>query len=240
MGNVWEEEGRRYKMEKGSNQAGAFIRCSVRDAGGKSYNLMFPEGKGVVGGWRILVEKLRQLGVRSSEEIQREEKSEKMQREEKQRRASTKLLPRLLKPNLNPLVEVCKPEKIPDGKGVCVKVREEEVRERLDQLSRCLVGWWGSGPSQISGVDSVRRWAITQWNIKNPFAVVNLGRGLWPFEFESKEEVDRVLMFGKRRFGTNLVHLRTWGEDMGCSSQGRKFRGESLGERSGTPSAPVE
>ena len=64
----------------------------------------------------------------------------------------------------------------------------------------------------------MRRWAITQWNIKNPFAVVILGRGLLLFEFESKEEVDRVLMFGKRRFGTNLVHLRTWGEDMGCSS----------------------
>ena len=29
-----------------------------------------------------------------------------------------------------------------------------------------------------------------------------------------------MLMFGKRRFGTNLIHLRTWGEDMGCSSQG--------------------
>ena len=181
---------------------------------------MFPEGKGVVGGWRILAEKLRQLGVRSSEEIQREEKSERMQREEKRRRASTKLLPRLLKPTLNPLAEVRKLEKIADGKGVCVKVGEDEVRERLDQLSICLVGWWGSGPSQIPGVDSVRRWAITKWNIKNSFAVVNLGRGLWLFEFESKEEVDRVLMYGKRRFGTNLVHLSTWGEDMGCSSQG--------------------
>ena len=82
-------------------------------------------------------------------------------------------------------------------------------------------GWVvGSGPAQIPGVESVRRWARTQWNIKNPLVVVNLGRGLWLFEFKSKEEVDRVLRFGKRRFGTNLVHLRTWGEDMGCSSQG--------------------
>ena len=192
----------------------------MRDSREKSYNLMFPEGKGIVGGWRILAEKLRQLGVRSSEETQREEKSEKMQKEEKQRRSSTKLLPRLLKPTLNPLAEVCKPEKISGGKSVCVKVGEEEVRERLDQLGRCLVGWWGTRPTQIPGVDSVRRWAIAQWNIENTFAVVNLGRGLWLFEFESKEEVDRVLMFGKRRFGTNLVHLRTWGEDMGCSSQG--------------------
>ena len=216
--NVWEEDGRRYRMEKGSNQAGVFIRCSVRDCGGKSYNLMFPEGNGIVGGWRILAEKLRQVGVRSSEEIQREEKAEKTQREERQR--TTKPLPRLLKPSLNPLAKVSKAEKILDGKVVCVKVGEEEVQERLDQLRRCLVGWWGSGPAQIPGVESVRSWARMQWNIKNSLAVVSLGRGLWLFEFESKEEVDRVLMFGKRRFGTNLVHLRTWGEDMGCSNQG--------------------
>ena len=48
-------------MERGSNQAGGFIRCSVRDLGGKSYNLMFPKGKGLAGGWKILAEKLRQL-----------------------------------------------------------------------------------------------------------------------------------------------------------------------------------
>ena len=179
---------------------------------------MFPEGNGIVVGWRILAEKLRQLGVRSSEEIQREEKAEKTQREEKQR--TSKILPRLLKLILNPLAEVRKLEKILGGKVACVKVGEEEVQERLDQLRRCLVGWWGSGPAQIPGVEAVRRWARMQWNIKNSLAVVNLGRGLRLFEFESKEEVDRVLMFGKRRFGTNLVHLRTWGEDMGCSSQG--------------------
>ena len=147
--NVWEEDGRRYKMEKGSNQASVFIRCSVRDFGGKSYNLMFPEGKGIVGGWRILAEKLRQLGVRSSEEIQREEKAEKMQRKEKQR--TTKFLPKLLKPILNPLEEDRKPEKIPDGKVVCVKVGEEEIQERLNQLSRCLVGWWGQDPLRFRG-----------------------------------------------------------------------------------------
>ena len=204
-------------MEKGSNQSGVFIRCSVRDYGGKNYNMMFPEGNGIVGGWRILAEKMRQLGVRSSDEIQREEKAEKTQREEKQR--TSKLLPRLLKPILNPLAEVSKSEKILGGKVAYVKVGEEEVQERLDQLRRCLVGWWGSGPAQIPGVEAVRRWARMQWNIKNSLAVVNLGRGLWLFEFESKEQVDRVLKFGKRRFGTNLVHLRTWGEDMGCSSQ---------------------
>ena len=67
-------------MEKGSNQAGCFIRCLMRELGGKSYNMMFSEGKGVAGGWRILVEKLRQLRARPTKETQREEKLEKPQR----------------------------------------------------------------------------------------------------------------------------------------------------------------
>ena len=66
----------------------------------------------------------------------------------------------------------------------------------------------------------MRRWAILQWNTNEPFAVVSLGRGLWLFEFESKKEVDCVLMYGRRRYGANLVHLRKWGEDLGCSSHG--------------------
>ena len=63
-------------MERGSSKAGGFIHCSMRDLEGKSYNLMFSKGKGLAVGWKILSEKLRQLGVRSSEEGQREEKYE--------------------------------------------------------------------------------------------------------------------------------------------------------------------
>ena len=60
------------------------------------------------------------------------------------------------------------------GSRVCVELGEEEVRERLDQLDRCLVGWWGKGSSQISEVDSVRRCAIWKWNAIEPFAVVKM------------------------------------------------------------------
>ena len=48
--SFWEEEGRQYKMERGSNKAGGFIRCSVRDLG-KSFNLTFPKGKRL--SWRV-------------------------------------------------------------------------------------------------------------------------------------------------------------------------------------------
>ena len=130
--NFWEEEGRSYRMERGSNQERGFICCSVRDLGEKSYNLTFLEGKNLAGGWKILAEKLRKLGVRSGEEAQWEEKHEKPQREEKQRKTSTKSLPRLLKTTLSSFVEILKTEKISMGGGVYVELGEEEVRERLD------------------------------------------------------------------------------------------------------------
>ena len=106
------------------------------------------------------------------------------------------------------------------GGGVFVEIGEEEVWERLDQLDRCLVGWWGKGSSLIPEVGSVRRWAVSQWNSNEPFVVVKMGRGLWLFEFENREEVDCVLMFGRRRCGGNLLHLRKWGQGLGCCSPG--------------------
>ena len=79
---------------------------------------MFPERKGLAKGWKILAEKLRQLGVRSNEEAQWEEKHEKQRREEKQRKSSTKSLPKLLKTTPSSFVEILKTEKIPMGGGV--------------------------------------------------------------------------------------------------------------------------
>ena len=50
--------------------------------------------------------------------------------------------------------------------------------------------------------------------------MVRLGRGLWLFEFENPKEADQVLVFGKRRCGGNLLHLRKWGHDIGYLSHG--------------------
>ena len=58
-------------------------------------------------------------------------------------KSSTKPLPRLLKSTPRSFAEILKIEKTPLGTGVCVKFGEDEVRERMDQLDRCLVGWWG-------------------------------------------------------------------------------------------------
>ena len=38
-----------------------------------------------------------------------------------------------------------------------VRVKEEETRERLEKLSRCLVGWWGGGTSPMPYLKTLRR-----------------------------------------------------------------------------------
>ncbi|RVX05910.1 hypothetical protein CK203_023878 [Vitis vinifera] len=54
---VWEDGGRKFKLQCRSNEASRFLLCSVRDVEAKKYCLVFPEGKGL--GYK----KLRALGI---------------------------------------------------------------------------------------------------------------------------------------------------------------------------------
>ena len=60
---VWEDEGRKFRLERCVNGAGRFILCSVLNIEAKRFCLVFPEGKGLLGGCATLAEKLRSLGV---------------------------------------------------------------------------------------------------------------------------------------------------------------------------------
>ena len=54
---VWEEGGRKFRLDCYTNKAGRFLLCSVRDVEAKKFCLVFPEGKGLVGGWFLLAKK---------------------------------------------------------------------------------------------------------------------------------------------------------------------------------------
>ena len=60
---VWEKRGRKFRLKCRSNEAGRFLLCSVRDVEAKKYCLVFLKEKGLVGGWLLLAQKLRALGV---------------------------------------------------------------------------------------------------------------------------------------------------------------------------------
>ena len=44
---IWDEEGRKYRMERRSSEAVRFLLCSVRDLEAKRFCLIFLEGKGL-------------------------------------------------------------------------------------------------------------------------------------------------------------------------------------------------
>ena len=60
---TWVEEMRKFILELRANEAGRYIICSVRDMEAKRFSLVFPEGRGLIGGWVLLAEKLCSLGI---------------------------------------------------------------------------------------------------------------------------------------------------------------------------------
>ena len=46
----WEKGGRKDRLECCSNKAGRFLLCLVRDIESKGYCVIFPEGRGLLGG----------------------------------------------------------------------------------------------------------------------------------------------------------------------------------------------
>ena len=65
---VWRENGRSFRLECKENKARRFLLCSAMDVEGKKQRLIFPEGKGFLNGWALLVEKIRGLGFKPLQE----------------------------------------------------------------------------------------------------------------------------------------------------------------------------
>ena len=53
--NSWVEEGRSYKLQFRSNEAGRYLLCSIFFVEAKRFVLIFPDGKGLLGGGMFLL-----------------------------------------------------------------------------------------------------------------------------------------------------------------------------------------
>ena len=60
----WRENGRFYKMESHRNDAGNYMSCLVTDGEGKRHKIFIPEGRGLIKGWVVLADKLREFGIK--------------------------------------------------------------------------------------------------------------------------------------------------------------------------------
>ena len=55
---MWEEDGRKFKVEIRENEAGRYILCSIIDVESKRFCLVVPEDKGLLGGWVLFAKNL--------------------------------------------------------------------------------------------------------------------------------------------------------------------------------------
>ncbi|KAL6327375.1 hypothetical protein AAG906_018977 [Vitis piasezkii] len=185
--HAWEEEGRSYRLEKRLNEAGRFIFCSVRDVEAKRFCLIFPEGKGLSGGWNILAEKLREVGVVPIGSLKiplfREVQKKELELETRTYADVT-------------------------------KSRAGKIGDKL--LDRCLVGRWENGVNLSLELDFLKHWVGQAWLLKGNLNIDVLGGGLLLFEFELSSEAERVLSRGKRRVKDNELILEKWHPEVGC------------------------
>ena len=160
---VWEEEGRKYRLERRSNEAGKFLIFSVRDLEAKRFCLIFPERKGLFGGWNILAEKLREVGVVPIGGLKNPLSIEVLKKE-------NELEPRTY-------ADVAKSKTNRLGDKVWLELGRRVKPKRLEQLDRCLVGRWENGANPPPELDFLKHWAGHAWLLKGKLNIVVLGRG---------------------------------------------------------------
>ena len=206
---VWDEEGRKFKLECRSNVAKRFLLCSVRDVEGKKFCLVFPEGNGLVGGWFLLAKKLRALGVSFPVVRNSFQCDSSVGKVESSVNA--------LENESSSYVEVVKGKTGESGDSLRVHLGEREMMCREEQLGRCLVGCFGGSPKSIPPLPSLKRWAYESWLLKGELRISKLGGALVLFEFQNKWEADMVLLRGSRRFKDRDFLLQRWGPEVGCT-----------------------
>ncbi|RVW64454.1 hypothetical protein CK203_061721 [Vitis vinifera] len=208
----WEDGGRRYKLEIRANEAGRYILCSVVDSKSKRFCLVFPEGKGVLGGWVLLAEKLRFLGVLSREESKNTAAfyGTGCSDGESERKAKKSY------------VDAVKTRGKKLGEAVRLQLGEEEVLNERKFLGRCLVGRWGQSSVLDPDMQALESSGRSVWNTKGGVKFSRLGGPLLLIEFETKEEADKVLLRGHRWFKESFLNLERWDPKVGCSQNGER------------------
>ena len=159
--------------------------------------------------WVLIAEKLRSLRVVSKSSLLKEGGvREAHVKVASSRRGAREALVSHASYGSKSFVDVVKDRPCLLGDVVRVQVRNE-VFERFRLLSRCLVGLWGGGSNPKWELETVKIKGVSLWELKGSLKVVQMGQRFLLFEFGSYEEAERVLNFGKRDFGGNLL-------DVGC------------------------
>ena len=197
----WSEENRGYSLELCRNNAGRFLFCVVRNAENKRFSLAFPEGRGLVEGWKVLASKLRSLGVSPLQwngalmenHIPAQAPSSSIIRDYSSLRDSP--TPR---------------------DAVWIEVEKEALVRNEELLGRCLVGFWEGDSDRLPDLVSFRSWAKSSWFLEGNLWLSNVRENLLLLEFEFADEAERVFQSGARRFRGRSLCLEKWKPSVGC------------------------
>ena len=94
--------------------------------------------------------------------------------------------------------EVARVKTRDSGDSLWVHVGDHDLLSREEQLSRCLVGYFGDNFEFVPPLFSLKEWALERWFLKGGLKFSRLGGALVLFEFENKCEVDLVLLRGNK------------------------------------------
>ena len=195
----WKEGKRIFKLGCGSNKAGRFLQCMVRDEEGKKHCIFFPAGKGLVNGWSILIEKLKEVVAQEKEE---------------------KLLSNFARvggwaENVCTFAEAAKNQRRGNN-TIWMDTGESHMRRSMGTLKNCLVGVWKERPGIVPSVKEVESWAKVVWRLNGGLTVAYLNNDLMSFEFEEAADATYVLEGGVRSFRGGRLNLERWSPDSGC------------------------
>ena len=212
----WKENDRYYRLESKENSAGRFLLCSVTDVEGKRHRLVFPEGRGILNGWTLLVEKIRGLGFKTVQEC-------------KPMRSVTK---ELLKGEKKEWTSLSKNKATWGGQQ---KLKEEEgagssgdsavwmdvgdcvFGKEMRPLQFCLVGNWKSKPKPYSEAKVLEDWFRDAWRLNEEMLLAALNEDLFLLKFDSPEKAKWVLESGRRSFEGGDLQLEWWSPKSGCT-----------------------
>ena len=212
----WKENGRFLRLECRENGAGRFIFCKVVTAEKKSFSLVFPEGEGIHGGWLILAENLRALGVVpfSEEKVEPKAVFGNSRKSESGMNGGERMS----------YASVVKKNECLEEEAIWLQIGEGAVQGREEKLRRCLVGKFEEGPLLGSEVQVLKVWAKSTWQLRGGLQVHIFGGSLILFEFEDVLEAEEVLTRGSRRFRERLISLERWYHETGCLVQEEAYK----------------
>ena len=211
----WKENGRSFRLEYRVNDARRYLLCSVVDVEGKKHMLFFPEGRGFVKGWSLLAEKIKGLGLKSTQETNSVKSitTEPTKEEVKERNNLGK----------NQVFSWGSIGAEASGRGcssmensVWVDAGDCVPQEVFGILKYSLVGKWKTRPEFPPAGKELEAWARVAWRLEGGIMISYLNEDLLFLEFESPEEAKWVLESGRRSFKGDLLQLEWWSPESGC------------------------